>query len=466
MSAMVIPNLTLWTADEVERNKSVETALGLVSQELIRLRLPGDDGTSLFRGNAHMLGYYAGGMLMVPFVQWLIQAAKEGGIEDLYFLARDGHIIKRIFEILAPYYGDVPKSHYLLASRRAFNNASIRCEDDILESLEDAFLTGSPKSILQSRFGVAWSSESDEACLAAGFKNGDSLCDYENDEVRAKLKVFLLAQQVAIFSQSKNERTALGEYLDQTMSVGRKSAVVDIGHSGSLQKSLLRLAGDANIGGFYFLTFNKASLVHTASTPVRGWLAEFIDPSRECIDYCRNIGMFEFLFLNEEESLSHFEFDEASGSAAPVYVGEPVGDRQKQVSLVHGGIDKFTRDLVDCLGAELVGFCLERDVATRAMMEFVRNPSRADAEIVSNVLFFDGYAGGATHHLVQPNRVEALQSLSNFGDYIDKSWWKPGALSLLIQDKGSESRVRRLSRLWAGLPGRLVRRLRRIRGLL
>jgi hypothetical protein len=225
------------------------------------------------------------------------------------------------------------------------------------------------------------------------------------------------------------------------------------------------LTGNQNIAGIYFLTFAKAAQVHSASAPVRAWFGEFINPASDYADYCKNIGMFEFLFLNDEASLSHFTMDEQGGGALPVYVQEPASDRQSHVAQVHDGIEKFTRDLMRELGERMVGFSLEPDVATRAIMEFVCRPSRADAEMFSNVLFFDGYAGEATHRLVAQSGRDALQNLMNLGEYLENSWWKPGAWVLLTQDDGSEARVKWLHWLWSGPVGRVARRLRKIRGL-
>lgn len=459
-----ISHQELWKSESTTLGDSLELALELVTQELGCSQVMGQADAGLFGGKPYNLGYYAGGMLMLPFVQWIIEVAREMGLQDLYFLSRDGHIIKRVYELLAPYYDGAPKAHYLLASRRAFNNASLHSNEDILESLVGSFLTGSPKSILESRFGVVWGAEQDNACVDAGFSNGEILCDFELAQERKKLSDFLLSQCDAILSQARTERSALCAYLKEACPVGNKSAVVDIGHSASLQKSLQRLLDDQNIAGLYFMTFEKAREAHSAQAPVRGWFGEFVDPDHECREYCENIGMFEFLFLNDEDSLSHFEMINDEAPTTPVYVDEPPSDRKALAAKVHDGIEKFTKDVIEALGDRVVEFSLQRDEATRAMIEFVCRPSQVDARMVSNVLFFDGYAGEATHYMVAQCGSDAIKNLMSLGEYLEKSWWKPGAWALVAKDDASLARAKWLYWLWSGPVGRVARRLRKIRG--
>lgn len=70
-------------------------------------------------------GYIAAGPLFFGFVGWLLARAVEDRVERLYFLSRDGQILKRIYDHLSPLVENAPPSEYLYASRRALNVPAI-----------------------------------------------------------------------------------------------------------------------------------------------------------------------------------------------------------------------------------------------------------------------------------------------------------------------------------------------------
>ncbi len=58
------------------------------------------DRATLFDGDPFVLGYAALGPLVVGFTQWLVQRLRANRIERVYFLARDGWILRLVYEEL------------------------------------------------------------------------------------------------------------------------------------------------------------------------------------------------------------------------------------------------------------------------------------------------------------------------------------------------------------------------------
>lgn len=380
-----------------------------------------------------MLGYYAGGLMIVPFVQWLLMEATAHGRELLYFLARDGHILQRVYDLLAPHYSQAPRSKYLLASRRAWNSASLESAGDVQQSLSCAFLSGSPESIFRGRFGLCLDDAKRDTCRRVGLDPGGHQVFQRGSESRTLLLRLIDTHVDDILEHAKSERGPLLQYLgENTQNV--PAAVVDIGHGATMQQSLQSLLSQPELAGYYVATFESARGVSNEMSQVRGWLGEFINPSVELPAYCGNIGLFEFLFLNSQDSLSHFEIGHHGREVLPVFIKEPASERQGLVETVHQGVVDFTQDLLNLLGRNVQDFYLAPSVAARTMMHFATAPSTADASILAHIKFFDGYAGGAEHQLIALAGHHPLKSPGTFQEYLDKSWWKPGALALLPHD--------------------------------
>ena len=66
------------------------------------------------------VGYIYGGKILVPYVLWCIKVAQNNDVEDIYFIARDGYVLKEIADIIIGDTGKNIKTHYLYGSRTAW----------------------------------------------------------------------------------------------------------------------------------------------------------------------------------------------------------------------------------------------------------------------------------------------------------------------------------------------------------
>lgn len=69
---------------------------------------------------AYALGCGIGGVVLYPYVKWLLEDAVKRGIRRLYFIARDGFIIKEMAETLVKIRGLPIAIKYIYGSRRAW----------------------------------------------------------------------------------------------------------------------------------------------------------------------------------------------------------------------------------------------------------------------------------------------------------------------------------------------------------
>ena len=93
-------------------------------------------------------GYKCVGILFFGFITWLLDQVKSNRIEKLYFLSRDGYIMKKVYDLVSPYVSDAPPAQYIYASRRAWNLPTIISLDEKTMN----FLVGGTSTLTAGQF--------------------------------------------------------------------------------------------------------------------------------------------------------------------------------------------------------------------------------------------------------------------------------------------------------------------------
>ena len=276
---------------------------------------------NLFAGSNFKYGYCAIGSLVLGFTQWLYRRAKLNGTKKLYFLARDGYILKQAFDTLYGDDPDAPKTEYLLSSRRSVIVPAIQTEDDIRELASLNFNARTLKSFLVNRFGVEIAQVPTEILEKHHLKE-DTIV---SPQFRfAKLISFLMDIKDMIFATAESERETYLQYLKEMNFIndlekmGEKGvALVDIGYSGTMQYYLTKLLGK-KMNGYYFLTHNFARDYYPDAV-FEGYLAN-LDDHRTA--YRHKLNDFVFIFESAFSSLdgSLLKFEKDGKKIRPVFI--------------------------------------------------------------------------------------------------------------------------------------------------
>lgn len=72
------------------------------------------------------IGATLGGPILMPYVEWFLRRSADLGIRRLYFIARDGYILKLMADVLIKELGLDIRTHYIHGSRRAWRMPSYR----------------------------------------------------------------------------------------------------------------------------------------------------------------------------------------------------------------------------------------------------------------------------------------------------------------------------------------------------
>lgn len=73
--------------------------------------------------NGFLTGVTVGGPLILPYVRWIIDDCKTRHIDNIYFLSRDGYILKKVADIILEREDTNIQTHYLYSSRKAWQKS-------------------------------------------------------------------------------------------------------------------------------------------------------------------------------------------------------------------------------------------------------------------------------------------------------------------------------------------------------
>lgn len=108
---------------------------------------------SILIHDAYEIGYLICAPMISDFVLWFRQHMKEKQFQNIWFSARDGYLIKKMYEYLIQMSNENDETLYFLTSRTAAIRAGVRDEKDI-QYVDEMKFSGTLEENLRERFGV------------------------------------------------------------------------------------------------------------------------------------------------------------------------------------------------------------------------------------------------------------------------------------------------------------------------
>ena len=190
------------------------------------------------------------------FTERLYAEAKRKGIKDLFFLAREGHYLKQIFDTYQEFNGlreeDYIKTHYFKASRHSAKQVSLKpIDEEKFAPIKKNYDVMSTGQFLTS-FNI---DEHDILTITSeiGVNKDEEIESFSESEVVAKLRVnesFKFAYE----THRVGQRDAFNKYLN-SFKVDLKSdgmTLVDVGWGGTMQECIYQyLNCEVPVTGYY-----------------------------------------------------------------------------------------------------------------------------------------------------------------------------------------------------------------------
>jgi HAD superfamily hydrolase (TIGR01549 family) len=373
-------------------------------------------------------GYHYVGILFFAFTNWLLEQVRKDTIEKLYFLSRDGYILRKVYDFMSQSFDHPPRSEYVYASRRALNlPAIVELDDTTLDFLVSGTSTLRVAQFLE-RIGFN-PSHFTKAIAEAGYSDGDDLVINGKDYANLRRLFTLLSRDIR--DKAAIERTNLFAYFD---SIGlleeKKIGVVDIGWHGTLQFSmnkLLQIFGkDPSIKGYYLGTFHKAKDLYEAGQHMSAYLCEFGQPEdfHKIIKYC--VEIFEFIHIAPHGSVINFE--RVNGTIKPIFDQD---DQESEKIAKAQTVQKGALDFIDDLAKIWKQFNFLRfskKTAVKPLARVLRNPTATEATLFGDLEHAEGFGNVyVKRYIAKPPKWSTLltKPYSLFQGY-HKAFWRKG----------------------------------------
>ena len=371
-------------------------------------------------------GYNCFGPLLYGYCTWILNNLKDKKIEKVYFLSRDGYIMKKAFDIIN--YTNI-KTYYLEVSRRSLRVPCLYLKNsfsDICNCLPDSKLI----SIIAffETIGLDIENYNDEL-KKYGY---NKLSVFENKHILNDKKLRDLYNSILIKDVKKNSKIEydnLIEYLKYN-DVKGKFAIVDIGWAGSMQRYLNETLDSLNIKhsiyGYYIgvADYYTKNMREGINANMYGYLFDYKNKVNQT-DYRKPfVGLFESLFLEQNGSVKNYQRKK----------NKIIAVRDKYEYIVNG---KETEEvaIVGCIQEGAINF-ISDNITNRQIIENATpytlfydlyrvgvKPTYYEAKIFGDFKFYDN---GICTYLAKKNNKKSLKN-----DFLS-SRWKIGFLKRLF----------------------------------
>ncbi|WP_409293610.1 HAD family hydrolase [Pseudomonas sp. KCJK9058] len=372
--------------------KSRSVIAGLIANKFFDLPSGPLEQETLFMGSSYKLGYAGLGPVLSGFMVWLSRTAKAQGVSRLYFLSREGWVLKQAYDALTRHIPDAVPSYYLYCSRRAARVAALQTISDITSVACQPFEAGvSLRDLLKNRFGLSSTPEIEQIV----FDNSGLTIDQplsSDSAGRVAFSKVCVNLSSEILAHAQTEREAYQKYL-QVSGIASESqpAIVDIGWKGNMQGSLGNLIGRP-LQGYYYATLQGAERWEILGHKLSAYAGESLSVGHESA-LTSNRHICEFLTCKAAGSLVCFEFD-YQGNLTPKFRTETEQSRRNiLIEEIHRGAIDFSADLAARFKGVQDGVLIDPQLAERVFKTFLTSPIKADAKLLLGYAFEDAFGG-------------------------------------------------------------------------
>ncbi|MAS96512.1 MAG: hypothetical protein CMO55_25265 [Verrucomicrobiales bacterium] len=318
----------------------------------------------------------------------MVKLAEKHNLKRLYFLSRDGEILMRVAQRIAP---STLECRYLYSSRRAWCFPGMLADDKASRRWLETFAV-SPKSILNSL--EFQEDETGKILDELGLSEEESLQRADPMErafVWDHLRTTGRMEQV--LERAKRSREACLAYLKQEGLFDTTDwAVCDVGWVLNGQAALTRLLRtqdpQAVARGLYFMV-NRRRPPLSETGPFHSWLLDEALPCgsgamTETLTWMSGL-IEEFFLSSSEQSVRGYTSDEASQQSEPIFTRNTIDQTTKRhAQELRNAVDFLTEEWAARLREP--GFVQQlSQYSLTELLRFLRKPTKEEAAVVASL---------------------------------------------------------------------------------
>lgn len=392
-----------------------------------------------FSTSCYNYGFLSFGPLLAGLVLWLSRQVVSEKIDKLFFLSRDGKVIKTAFDQVSHLTcaSTSVETEYVLASRRALLVARMRDNvqhnpdicymlyNKAVDTLNDCFL----------RIGMDLSGQRVDF-LKVGIDIDQKLGSDEGDNI-ILLRRLLSYLEKPLLEAAQKERDSLVQYYrDRGLSDDGVStiAVVDIGWQGTLFYAISDILDlpATKFSGLYLATYPQHENLEAKGYLSNAFLFKYGIPEPIYTTIKENLEIVELFFSSDEPSFSGFET--IGDEVLPVFDDtEKVGGaRSLFVNDVQKGAIDFVKEIQIVLEF-LPELSLSSEWVADPFLKLLSNPVEEEAALFLGIQHSqhtgNGSSAGRKDIVADVSRAKLFYNPIGFVRDIRRSYWKSATLS-------------------------------------
>ena len=362
--------------------------LGIIANKLYDNPFININQDSDFNADPRSIGYAVLGMHLFSLGQWLAENVHKEEYNNLNFMARDGFLPMRTYEIINKIYNNNTVINYLHLTRRSIIPIQIANQHDLYSLMTNLnFYSQSPNSIislLEDFLERQFVHDAKDLCEKRGF------IFEKHFENQVSFNLFLKFLSLHIEYKKLNEyKDIFGKYISKFF-LG-KTATFDVGYSCRIE-SALKKAYDFDIHPYYIHINNDLPIMREHQKNIE--ISTFFDFSPGVTGVLR-----ELLISKMEPSCSKLVLK--SGEFIPEFKSY-LEDYYE--NFIIGNIQKaalnFVYDVVDILGEDIKLLCYQRQDASLLHEYFSASPKYFDKLLFAPLSFEDDLGLGKKVNLL------------------------------------------------------------------
>jgi predicted HAD superfamily hydrolase len=339
----------------------------------------GSPTTTPQNSSSYDIGYQILGPICYGFIRWIIQHAEEKKIKNLYFIAREGWFLKKVFDEIKLVQKTAIVSHYLYASRMALFYPFV--STPIGDYLCSFLISKKPRQLIDylEKLGLE---VSENRLKEVGFTSqNDWINPNENKQDKERLKALFNAETEQIKNLALEEKANYLEYLQE---IGMLSidqiGLVDSGWFGNGQRKLqqfMELANpNANLFGFYLALHTKAKKKFNEKSLGYGYLYHFDHENHDMDSFLEIARIIEVLLSAPAESLR--KMAKKDGVIYPVFMKtNNTPSLHPTIAEIHEGSLAFIRDFLRVPTQNIP--TIPRELTANLLQRFIESPTKEEA---------------------------------------------------------------------------------------
>lgn len=332
----------------------------------------------------HDLGYIVFGPIVFSYVSWLIRNMEISGATTLLFLAREGYLLSKMYNIVADFARQAgkkpPEGKYFYVSRRPALAASLAIDYEQGPALmNNSKFKGNFAEFLKQRIGFTDNEPT-------GFDGLPVDLPADIDYVRE----VMIGIKDRIVPYAESVKTGFLDYYRNIVTdPSAKVAVADLGYSGTIQSAMQTILGKG-ITGYYFVTSRNIVDVFKRGGRAFGYYSE---ADSRGASYVKNYSMLLEAFLTAPHGqVVGYGADE--GGPTPIFLDAGESQRRfKALEEIHSGIESYIRDLIASLGTEIISAEFDPTISETMLKMLIEGQLHMTEEFWSDLYVEDSFCG-------------------------------------------------------------------------